>query len=116
VRGHEVKHRPAVQAYIAAEQAKNQELVGATRAQKRRLLLQAMMDTKATWRERLSAIQLDNFMTGDNKPMRIEGELTLIRVLRALEPTTGLFRPEELQELEALEVLESSPEPQQLPA
>jgi len=40
--------------------------------------------------DRIQAIKADNDMTGDNKPIRIEGEITLNGILQGLKPTTGL--------------------------
>lgn len=109
VKAVEMKKRPQVQAYMAAEQAKTAELVGLTRAEKRRLLRMAAMDSKAPWSERLKAIALDNLMTGDNKPVRFEGEVTLAAVFRALHPTTGLLREDEVIELDPNGVEEQRP-------
>lgn len=74
--------------------------VGMTRAEKRRVLKRIAMNTKLDPIERIRAIQVDNLMTGDNKPVRFEGEITLGGVFAALAKTTGLPAPEEVIELD----------------
>lgn len=100
VKASEEKKKPAVQAYLAAEQAKAAELVGLTRAEKRRMLRLIALDPNEAASDRLKAIALDNLMTGDNKPVRLEGEITLSAVFRCLQQTTGLLREDEVIELD----------------
>jgi hypothetical protein len=52
----------------------------------------------------LIALKLDNEMTGDNAPVRVEGEVTLGLIMAALASTTGLPAPGEMADGEALEV------------
>lgn len=87
---------------IMAAGAMNREVaeVGMTRAEKRRILKRIANDTKAPRRDRLMAIQVDNLMTGDNKPVRFEGEITLNGIFQALRATTDLPGPGELIELD----------------
>lgn len=76
--------------------------VGMTRAQKRRVLKGIAMNRKLPAIDRIRAIQVDNLMTGDNKPVRFEGEITLHGIFTALASTTGLPDPNEVFELESV--------------
>ena len=40
--------------------------------------------------DRTNAINIDNKMTGDEKPIRIEGEVTLSRIIKGINSSTGL--------------------------
>jgi len=73
---------------------------GLTRAEKRRILKRIAMDRKAARLDRMRAIQIDNLMTGDNKPVRFEGEITLHGIFQALKSTTALPVAEEVIELD----------------
>lgn len=75
--------------------------VGMTRAEKRRVLKRIAMNPKMPAVDRIRAIQVDNLMTGDNKPVRFEGEITLNGIFQALKKTTALPAPDEVIELEA---------------
>jgi hypothetical protein len=77
--------------------------VGLSRAEKRRILKRIATDRKASRIDRLRAIQVDNLMTGDNKPVRFEGEVTLHTIFQALAGTTGLPADKELIELNPAE-------------
>lgn len=74
--------------------------VGMTRAEKRRVLKTIAMNRKLPAIDRIRAIQVDNLMTGDNKPVRFEGEITLHGIFRALAPSTGLPASDEVIELD----------------
>jgi hypothetical protein len=74
--------------------------VGMTRAEKRRVLKRLAMNPKLPAIDRIRAIQVDNLMTGDNKPVRFEGEITLHGIFRALAPSTGLPASDEVIELD----------------
>lgn len=73
--------------------------VGLSRAEKRRILRRLAMNPKLDPVDRIRAIQVDNLMTGDNKPVRFEGEITLHGIFQALKGTTGLPAPDEVIEL-----------------
>lgn len=73
--------------------------VGMTRAEKRRVLKNLAMNPKLPAIDRIRAIQVDNMMTGDNKPVRFEGEITLHGIFKALSPSIALPDPNELIEL-----------------
>lgn len=74
--------------------------VGMTRAEKRRVLKRLAMNPKLPAIDRIRAIQVDNLMTGDNKPVRFEGEITLHGIFQALKGTTSLPAPDEVIELD----------------
>lgn len=73
---------------------------GMTRAEKRKILKRIANDSKASRVDRIRAIQTDNLMTGDNKPVRFEGEITLHGIFKALAQTTGLPAANEVIELD----------------
>lgn len=75
---------------------------GMTRVEKRKLLKKIANDSKASRVDRIRAIQTDNLMTGDNKPVRFEGEITLHGIFRALMATTALPGDHELIELNGM--------------
>ena len=77
---------PKVSAYLAELRKPQKEKAIATRQRKREILA-AIMEGKtkgATVADRIRAVQVDNLMTGDNKPIKVEGEITLKRVLDAI--------------------------------
>jgi hypothetical protein len=100
VLAHRVRHRPAVEAYIAEQQAKAADMMGATRAEKRRELRLIILNRKLDPDKRVRAIMADNIMTGDNKPVRFEGEITLNGIFRALKSTTALPGPDEIIDID----------------
>jgi len=62
-----------------------------TRQRKREILKELAEGRKGTKpADRLTAIRIDNDMTGDCKPVRIEGEITLHTIMQSLAPSTGL--------------------------
>jgi hypothetical protein len=72
--------------------------VGLSRQRKREILCAVATDERMPASVRIRAIEVDNLMTGDNRPVRVEGEITLDSILKALEPSTGLPHPQELTE------------------
>lgn len=96
--------KAAVAAGVLHEEVvKAAEDAGLSRAEKRRILKRIATDRKATRIDRLRAIQVDNLMTGDNKPVRFEGEVTLHTIFQALNGTTGLPSSGELIDLNPAE-------------
>lgn len=95
---------PHVAKYIDEQRSKyakqEEATVGLTRARKREILRTIANDTKASRKDRMTAIQIDNLMTGDNKPVRIEGEITLNLIYGALRDSTGLPAASDLIELD----------------
>lgn len=90
VQAHKVAHRPDVAAYINELRQKTEDAKLLTRKRKREILCRIATDSKRRASERIEAIKTDNAMTGDNKPVRIEGEITLYSILKQIAPTTGL--------------------------
>ncbi|MDB6080020.1 MAG: hypothetical protein JWO82_3767 [Akkermansiaceae bacterium] len=83
-----------VQSYLKELRKPLKESAVLTRQSKREILAKiATGKIKATPAERARAIQIDNAMTGDNQPIKIEGELTLKRVLEGID--TGALPNEE---------------------
>lgn len=64
-----------------------------TRALKRRRLYEIGMGDNDS--NALRAIEIDNRMTGDDAPIRVEGEITLTGILDGLRPSLGLPDPTE---------------------
>ena len=84
--------REEVQAYLRElrEASKSEALL--TRDRKRELLAAiAYGEVKATTAERIRAIQVDNAMMGENKPLKLEGEFSIARLLSEMgeEPLVG---------------------------
>lgn len=90
VRAQEVLKHPLVAAYIAKGREKLAKAKLLTRTKKREILFSIASSKTAKAGERVKAIEVDNAMTGDNKPVRIEGEITLYSVLKSIAPSTGL--------------------------
>ena len=61
-----------------------------SRQRKREILGEIAEDRDAKHGERVMAIKTDNQMTGDDAPVRIEGEITLNAIFQALTTTTGI--------------------------
>lgn len=83
-----------VKAYIEylrqeIEQPKEDQLI-LSRLDKRRILGEISRNKGAKDSDRVAAIKTDNQMTGDDAPVRIEGEITLNGILKGLAGTTGL--------------------------
>lgn len=94
--------RPHVRARLDELRAKADRAAVLTRTRKREFLAAVVERAYVgTGHERLdrhcplAAIKVDNEMTGDNAPQRVEAEVTLSAVLAALRPTTGLPDPAE---------------------
>lgn len=85
-----VKATPAVLARIEELRKENAAVQGLSRAEKRRILAQQARDRDLAPEHRRQAIQVDNLMTGDNKPVKVEGEITLGSILLEIAPSFGL--------------------------
>lgn len=68
-----------------------------TRDKKRMILGSIAQDERAPDTARIRAVEVDNTMTGDNAPVRIEGEITLHAIFTALKPSTGLPSADEIK-------------------
>ena len=77
-----------------------------TRQRKRELLCDAAEDAEK-WSDRLNAITIDNRMTGDDAPIRLEGEITLKGILDGIAPSVGL--PPERTLEDAVDVTPATP-------
>lgn len=95
VEAHRTTNLPKVQAYVGAALATRRSDALLTRDKKRQILGGIAQDEQAPDTARIAAIKVDNEMTGDNAPVRIEGEITLHAIFSALLPSTGLPSAEE---------------------
>ncbi len=85
---------PKVQAYLAALRQPDDDKRVLSRQRKRERLAdiaEARIDGVRP-SDIISAITTDNLMTGENQPVRVEGEFTFRAILEAIAPTTGLPR------------------------
>lgn len=94
-----LRKNPKVVAYINDLLAEARREVLLTRDKKRMILGGIALNKNLPPQARIAAIQVDNRMTGDEKPVRIEGEITLHQVLQLLEPSTGLPDPSTVEQL-----------------
>lgn len=91
---------PRVRAYIKdeldrrAEMRRLREDQVLTRMEKRGLLAKCARANGVEWSQRLTAVKVDNEMSGDSM-VRVEGEVTLGVILAAISGTTGLLRDDE---------------------
>jgi hypothetical protein len=92
---------PHVDEYIAEALAERRREALLTRDQKRQILGGIAKNTRTPAHARIMAVRVDNDMTGDNAPVRVEGEITLHAVLTAMAGTTGLPGQDELVALGA---------------
>ena len=92
--GSKLRKNPKVSQYIDLLMAPAAEALVYSRQRKRETLFKIgenlIPDEHFSGSERIQAIKADNDMTGDNKPVRVEGEITLGGIFQALQPTTGL--------------------------
>lgn len=92
---------PHVADYIADALAERRREVLLTRDAKRQILGSIARDPKAPRSARILAVKTDNEMTGDNAPVRVEGEITLGVIFRALKQTVAVPTSGEAAALEA---------------
>jgi phage terminase small subunit len=81
---------PHVADYIAEALSERRNEVLLTRDKKRQILGSIALDTRKPAHARIMAVNQDNLMTGDHKPVRVEGEITLHSIFAALVKSTGL--------------------------
>ena len=86
LRIHKIQRYLAHLAVIAKRTARQATL---TRQRKRELLCDIAEDAEKQ-SDRINAIQVDNRMTGDDAPIRLEGEITLGAILEGIAPSVGL--------------------------
>lgn len=92
---------PHVAEYIAEALSERRREALLTRDQKRQILGGIAKNTRTPAHARIMAVRVDNDMTGDNAPVRVEGEITLHAVLTAMAGTTGLPGDDEIVALGA---------------
>lgn len=90
--GSKLLKKPKILAYKNALEEKAMTALTYTRQKKRErlYLIGEAIQEGVSPGEQIQAIKVDNDMTGDNKPVRVEGEITLKGILDAMQPTTGL--------------------------
>lgn len=87
---------PAILQYIDALGEADESAATLSRQRKREILKEVAEAWKPSGRVKgdrvaaVAAIKTDNSMTGDDAPVRLEGELTLKGILQAISGTTGL--------------------------
>jgi hypothetical protein len=89
--------KPEVKALLA-----DVKEAGMNRQRKREILKAIANDSRKSPMARIAAIKVDNEMTGDNAPVRIEGEITLHTIFNSLGGTTGLPSPHEVIEIQTV--------------
>lgn len=97
---------PKIVAYVEKALAQRRSEVLLTRDKKRQILGAIALDESAADTARIMAIKTDNEMTGDNAPVRVEGEITLNGIYQALVGATGLPSEEEQRFVKAKRVKE----------
>lgn len=100
---------PKIAAYVATGLSERRSQVLLTRDKKRQILGGIALDKTAPKAARIAAVKVDNDMTGDNAPVRVEGEITLFSIFSALKPATSLPGPDELKALDQGGALELPP-------
>ena len=88
---------PKIKAYVDAGIAEARREVLLTRDKKRQILGSIALDKSAPKHARILAVKTDNEMTGDNAPVRVEGEITLGLIFSSMRGTTGLPGPEDMK-------------------
>jgi hypothetical protein len=88
VKAAELKRNPLVAAFITRFQEENRQTRLWERVDKRRLLAQVMGDPDMDTGRKLEAIKIDNAMTGDDAPQKVEvtGIGDLIDLIRKKAP------------------------------
>lgn len=90
VEGSRLENHAKVRAYIeeARQEMRLQTLL--TRDKKRMILGGIAQDRRAPHQARIMAVRADNEMTGDNAPVRVEGEITLHAAWSAIREAEAL--------------------------
>jgi hypothetical protein len=107
---------PHVADYIAEALAERRREVLLTRDAKRQILGSIARDPKAPRQARIMAVKVDNDMTGDAAPIRVEGEITLNSIFKALVSTTGLPAPTEREAIDVTATPQPTLEDELVPA
>jgi hypothetical protein len=110
VAAHKVANRPQVVARIAELRTPDEKRKFLTRARKREILYQIAEDTRATRLERQRSIMIDNRMTGDDRQIvSVEGEITLVSVMAALNGSAPLPGEDEVIDVPSFPAEVSAP-------
>lgn len=110
IAGHRVSKRPAVAARIAELTMPEEKRLFLTRARKRELLLQFAENTRASVLDRQRSIVIDNRMTGDDRQIvSVEGEITLVSVMAALNGSSPLPAQDEAIDIPSFPAEVSAP-------
>lgn len=105
-----IANKAHVAARIAELRAPDETRKFLSRARKREILWQIAEDTRATRLERQRSIMIDNRMTGDDRTVvNIEGEITLVSVMAALNGSGPLPSTEEAIDIVTLPQLPPGP-------
>jgi hypothetical protein len=103
--GYKVAKRPAVAARIRELAKPDEKRPFLTRARKRELLLQFAENVRASILERQRAIVIDNRMTGDDRQIvSVEGEITLVSVMAALNGSSPLPAEDEVIDVQSFQL------------
>lgn len=107
---HRIVHKAHVAARIAELRAPDETRKFLTRARKREILWQIAEDARATRLERQRSIMIDNRMTGDDRTVvNIEGEITLVSVMAALNGSGPLPSVDEAIDIPSFPQLPAGP-------
>lgn len=92
VRAKELLRNPKISAYLDWLKQETETEATLTRQRKREILKEIAEGKSKNVKpgDRIQAVKTDNEMTGDNKPVRIEGEITLNTIMQSLQGSTGL--------------------------
>jgi hypothetical protein len=105
INGRRVSLRPHVRARIEDLQKPDEKRLFASRAYKRELLYNMMQNVRLDALERQRALDLDNKMDGTYKTIvQVEGEITLVSVMAALNGSSPLPAEDEAIEVQSFQL------------
>lgn len=102
---------PKVAEYMDAVKARRTKETELTRSRKRQILGGIALDVRAPDSSRIMAIRADNEMTGDNAPVRVQGEIALFEVFQSMGLSTGLPTTDEIKRVRAAKRVVALPAP-----
>lgn len=102
---------PKVEAYMDGVKAARRKETLLTRDKKRQILGGIALDSRAVDASRIMAIRVDNDMTGDNAPVRVQGEIVLHTIFESLGLSTGLPSAEERRRIRTVHAVEPKDAP-----
>ena len=82
---HRASLHPLIMAYIKAERSRLDESALLTRIEKRQILAKTARSIRSKPMEKIKAVEVDNVMTGDNAPQKVEvfGLHELLKLVRS---------------------------------